>query len=45
VVGGLTAGHLFLASDRLGKSWRNLRDSFQRPPTQPVQSPFNILQE
>jgi MoaA/NifB/PqqE/SkfB family radical SAM enzyme len=45
VVGGLTAGHLFLASDRLGKNWRNLRDGFHRPPAQPVQSPFNILQE
>jgi MoaA/NifB/PqqE/SkfB family radical SAM enzyme len=44
VLGGLTAGHLFLASDRLGKSWRNLRDSFQRPPAQPTQSPFNIMQ-
>jgi MoaA/NifB/PqqE/SkfB family radical SAM enzyme len=45
VVGGLTAGHLFLASDRLGKSWRNLRDSFRPQAPQPVQSPFNILQE
>jgi MoaA/NifB/PqqE/SkfB family radical SAM enzyme len=45
VVGGLTAGHLFLASDRLGKSWRGLRDSFRPQAPQPVQSPFNILQE
>jgi MoaA/NifB/PqqE/SkfB family radical SAM enzyme len=44
VVGPLTAGHLFMGSDRLGKSWRNVRKTFsRRPPSEPKLSPFNIL--
>jgi MoaA/NifB/PqqE/SkfB family radical SAM enzyme len=44
VLGGLTAGHLFLASDRVGKSWRNLRDSLFPKPGATMPSPFKILQ-
>ncbi len=45
IVSGLTAGHLFRASDRFGKSWRKLRKAFpaeQR--SQPETSLFSILQ-
>lgn len=45
VAGGLTAGHLFLASDRFGKSFRKLRNAFSRKPTgQHPPIPFKILQ-
>jgi MoaA/NifB/PqqE/SkfB family radical SAM enzyme len=45
VAGPLTAGHLFMASDRLGKSWKGLRRSFsRRPSAQAIPSPFKILQ-
>lgn len=44
VVGPLTAGHLFLASDRIGKSWRKLQQSLMRRPIRtPEMSPFRIL--
>ena len=44
VVGGLTAGNLFMASDRLGKRWRRLRQNFSPKSTvDPIASPFNIL--
>jgi MoaA/NifB/PqqE/SkfB family radical SAM enzyme len=44
LVGPLTAGHLFLASDRIGKSWRRLRRRFEPPPVlKPQPAPFNIL--
>ena len=44
VLGGLTAGHLFMASDRLGKGRRNLRTVFSRKTRiQTTPSPFNIL--
>jgi MoaA/NifB/PqqE/SkfB family radical SAM enzyme len=44
VLGPLTAGHLFMASDRLGKAWRGLRGSFSRRRSRPpVASPFKIL--
>jgi MoaA/NifB/PqqE/SkfB family radical SAM enzyme len=44
VVGRLTAGHLFMASDRLGKQWRRFRQTFLPKPTvDPIPSPFNIL--
>ena len=45
VAGRLTAGHLFMASDRLGKAWRNLLTT--RPSRHSVlqgPSPFNILE-
>ena len=32
VLGPLTAGHLFLASDRVGKSWRKVRNAFSPKP-------------
>ncbi len=31
VAGSLTAGHLFMASDRVGKAWQRARHVFQRP--------------
>jgi MoaA/NifB/PqqE/SkfB family radical SAM enzyme len=44
VVGRITAGHLFMASDRLGKGWRNLRRSLSvRSPALTNPSPFKIL--
>ncbi len=44
VLGPLTAGHLFLASDRVGKGWRNLRQSLRpRPRAAAELSPFKIL--
>ncbi len=44
VVGGLTAGHLFMASDRIGKGWRKIQEAFSPQSgaeTEPV--PFKIL--
>ena len=44
VAGGLTAGHLFLASDRVGKGWRRLQETFSPRPAMQVQpAPFKIL--
>ena len=44
VAGRLTAGHLFMASDRLGKRWGKFRQTFSPKPTaDPIPSPFNIL--
>jgi MoaA/NifB/PqqE/SkfB family radical SAM enzyme len=44
VVGPLTAGHLFMASDRLGKQLRTIRGSFSRErELRGTGSPFNIL--
>jgi hypothetical protein len=45
VVGGLSAGHIFMASDRVGKRWRKLRNKLvpeKLPQSQP--SLFNIMQ-
>jgi MoaA/NifB/PqqE/SkfB family radical SAM enzyme len=45
LAGGLTAGHVFLASDRLGRRWKRLRGRLVlRPGPQPLPSPFNILE-
>jgi hypothetical protein len=45
VAGQLTAGQIFMASDRLGKSYRSLRSAFSRKLTvQAPPSPFNILE-
>jgi MoaA/NifB/PqqE/SkfB family radical SAM enzyme len=45
VAGKLTAGHIFMASDRLGKRWRSIRQSFSsKARAQATLSPFNILQ-
>ena len=44
VFGGLTAGHLFMASDRIGKGWRKARAAFSsKPVTQTKPLPFKIL--
>jgi len=45
VVGRLTAGQIFLASDRIGKHWRSFRRKFSRTPDERrrASSPFNIL--
>ena len=43
VLGPLTAGHLFLASDRVGKSWRKVRNAFSPKPVriaEPVAFPI-----
>ena len=45
VAGQLTAGQIFMASARLGKSYRSLRSAFSRKLTvQAPPSPFNILE-
>ena len=45
VLGQLTAGHLFMASDRLGKRWRSLRRNFSRKPKAEAKfSRFNIVE-
>ena len=44
VIGPLTAGHLFMASDWLGKTWRSFRRAFSRQAkVQAAPSPFTIL--
>jgi hypothetical protein len=45
VVGPLTAGHLFMASDRVGNALKNIRTRLSSRPVQntPV-PPFNILE-
>ena len=45
VVGGLTAGHLFTTSDRLGRVWKRLRRSVSlKHSKRPISGPFRILQ-
>ena len=44
LVGPLTAGHIFMASDRFGKGLRRLRNSFRPAPSiEPSPAPFRIL--
>jgi MoaA/NifB/PqqE/SkfB family radical SAM enzyme len=44
VLGQLTAGQIFMASDRLGKGWKRLKKTFSRTPRkQTVVFPFKIL--
>ncbi len=44
LLGSVTVGDIFKASDRIGKTWRGLRDRLSPQPEQPVPStPFNIL--
>ncbi len=44
VLGPLTAGHLFMASDRFGKGWRKLQKAFlPKPIVASGLSPFKIL--
>lgn len=44
VAGRLTAGRIFMASDRLGKGWRRVKQGFSRRATHRAPSPFQILQ-
>ena len=44
VLGRLTAGHLFRASDRVGMFWRKAVGIFRRPPAVLDNSTFRILQ-
>jgi MoaA/NifB/PqqE/SkfB family radical SAM enzyme len=46
VLGRLTAGQIFMASDQLGAQWRKLRRRSPglRPPRPALSSPFNILE-
>jgi MoaA/NifB/PqqE/SkfB family radical SAM enzyme len=44
VVGNLTAGDFFVASDRVGKAWRRLRSSVEEEPEMAGEtSPFQVL--
>ena len=44
VLGRLTAGHIFMASDRVGKSWRKLQKSWAAGTVlDPQPAPFKIL--
>jgi len=44
VAGSLTAGHLFLASDSIGKAWQRMRTRFSPQPVVTAGAePFNIL--
>lgn len=45
VVGPLTAGQIFMASDRVGKAWKRIRAGFSPRPTPQAQAfPFKILE-
>jgi hypothetical protein len=45
LVGSITAGDVFFASDRLGKQWTRLNRIFApKPAVDAISSPFNILQ-
>jgi len=44
LIGPLTAGRVFMASDRLGKGWRRFRDKLTHQPVVPMEpTPFKIL--
>jgi MoaA/NifB/PqqE/SkfB family radical SAM enzyme len=44
VIGGLTAGHLFMASARIGKGWRKLQETLSpKPIVHAEPDPFKIL--
>jgi hypothetical protein len=43
VLGGLTAGHLFQASDRIGAAWKRAKGAFAPPEPEPESAPFTIL--
>jgi MoaA/NifB/PqqE/SkfB family radical SAM enzyme len=44
VAGNLTAGKLFFMSDRIGRGWRRVRQSFSTPAAETQTSPFTIVQ-
>jgi len=43
VLGGLTAGHLFQASDRIGAAWKRAKRVFAPPAPEANPEPFTIL--
>jgi MoaA/NifB/PqqE/SkfB family radical SAM enzyme len=43
VLGGLTAGHLFQVSDRIGVALRKAKGAFVQPAPEPESAPFTIL--
>ena len=44
VLGPLTAGQIFMASDRVGKGWRKLQSALSPKPIEPIEpAPFKIL--
>jgi MoaA/NifB/PqqE/SkfB family radical SAM enzyme len=44
LIGGLTAGHLFMASNKFGKGWRRVRECFStKTAAQTKSMPFKIL--
>jgi len=43
VAGGLTAGQLFFASDRVGRGWRAMQRAMLGPPPEPEAAVFPIL--
>ncbi|HTD97080.1 MAG TPA: radical SAM protein [Edaphobacter sp.] len=43
VLAGLTAGHLFRISDRMGETWRKVKGTFEQPAPEPKGEPFTIL--
>ena len=46
VVGRLTTGRIFMASDHLGRKWKRLRHRFSRTDQKhPVASPFRIIED
>jgi organic radical activating enzyme len=45
VVGRLTAGQIFMASDRIGKAWRSLLPKPRKTPGAPVPAQFPIMQD
>jgi MoaA/NifB/PqqE/SkfB family radical SAM enzyme len=44
VLGPITAGGLFYASDKVGKSWRAMKGAFAKTPSQQEAEAFTILQ-
>jgi hypothetical protein len=44
VLGPITAGRLFYASDKVGKSWRAMKNAFTKTEPEPEQEAFTILQ-
>jgi hypothetical protein len=44
VVGPITAGHIFYASDEIGKSFHKIKRSFTKNPPGPQAKAFRILQ-
>ena len=43
VLGALTAGHLFKASDKIGDTWRAVKNSFSESPQDQGEQTFHIL--